>query len=1148
MARSLHITGMTKLLCAAALVLLLAPGASVAKAPPPGSGSEDVPANILLMLDTSGSMAEIIQEGESQYPMDVAFDSSGNTYVATYYDYVEKYDSTGNMVMTWGGFGTSNGKFDNVYALTVDGNNNVFVSDYNNHRVQKFNSSGVYQCKFTLSGSRAYGIARDSSNNIYVVNGNGDIEKYNNSCSKIGSTWNTPSGSRHVAIDGNNNVYITVKSGSTERVYRYNSSGSALSPAYFNLGYEPYGIATDNLNQIYVTDVDNDRIYKYSSTGTYLQYWGSTGSATGQFDYPKGIEKSATGIIYAADYYNHRIQSPTGETPIKPLKSVTRLEAMQEVIKAIVSNSELTTGANFGLLTWSSSALMKVDISEDGALDIYNMIDSLTPNGGTVLDSAMNLAKTYMLGGTSPMVDGASCQQNILIVVSDGEWTDTTASATAEELLDDHGIKTFAVGFQTTGGANYVTLSQKGGTYPDSPLYASNQENLLEVLSNYIREVISAQLSFSTPTIMPGVSGDDYLVQATFTYEQDHQWKGRLFKYDLTDAGMLGDVLWDAGTVLTATPAASRQIWTVGNGITAGLNNFTVDSLDRLRQPLEETSATSYTDAQLTALINFVRGVDSYGEFPTGKDGFGDTLIMGERWKLADVYHSRSVVVGLPTAYSSDEASVNSEAYYRFVNGYFQFRHGATCGGSCEDRDEVVYVGANDGMLHAFDSATGAEKWAFIPPSVVPSLRGMIASETAKSASIYGVDGTPVVKDIFYGGEWRTVLMMGLRQGGHSYFALDITDPNNPEHLFTFASFPERNLVSYWDADGTRTNYSTLSPLPVAYNYTTLGEAWSDPVILKLTIGGLDKWVALVAGGYNSGVNPNYGAHLFVLDLENGGQIIQDIAVADGDSTNSIVNAVPPRVTAITADSTNLFQKTGAMVYFSDLEGKLWKVNLTSEGTLYETTRIFNAQATSSNDRYSYHETTATITPDMRLIQYFGTADIQSISKTGASIANRAYGVYDQNFPDFSSVAEFNVGSMQNVTAPGASCPSGTQKGWYINLESNEKVTGKMSIANQTVFIPRYKPDSSQICQAGTARVSQVQFTCGSHVSTIDLGAGVPTEVIVYKNKLYIGVSSDAEVTESLPDGFVKQGNLIIGTPAVEGIPTVRVETWKEEF
>ena len=116
--------------------------------------------------------------------------------------------------------------------------------------------------------------------------------------------------------------------------------------------------------------------------------------------------------------------------------------------------------------------------------------------------------------------------------------------------------------------------------------------------------------------------------------------------------------------------------------------------------------------------------------------------------------------------------------------------------------------------------------------------------------------------------------MCGLRQGGHSYFALDITNPDAPQHLFTFGHDPLNDEVSYWAADGTRTNYDTTGVVPDEYNFANLGESWSTPVIMNLNDGGIETWVAVFAGGYNGAVNPNYGSSVFVVNLEDGGKII----------------------------------------------------------------------------------------------------------------------------------------------------------------------------------------------------------------------------------------------------------------------------------
>ena len=178
-------------------------------------------------------------------------------------------------------------------------------------------------------------------------------------------------------------------------------------------------------------------------------------------------------------------------------------------------------------------------------------------------------------------------------------------------------------------------------------------------------------------------------------------------------------------------------------------------------------------------------------------------------------------------------------------------------------------------MLHAFDAINGNELWGFIPPSVLSNLRNVISSKANSSNSIYAVDGSPVVKDIYYDNKWRTVVITGLGRGGHSYFALDITDINNPEHLFTFSNDPSQKIVSYWDSSGLKSDFSYVSNIPDEFNFSELGEAWSTPRILRLKINNKDKWVAIFGGGFNNGVNPNYGNAVYVIDLENNGKILK---------------------------------------------------------------------------------------------------------------------------------------------------------------------------------------------------------------------------------------------------------------------------------
>jgi type IV pilus assembly protein PilY1 len=151
--------------------------------------------------------------------------------------------------------------------------------------------------------------------------------------------------------------------------------------------------------------------------------------------------------------------------------------------------------------------------------------------------------------------------------------------------------------------------------------------------------------------------------------------------------------------------------------------------------------------------------------------------------RLGDIYHSSPVVVTRPRTDIPDES-------------YNLFRRRP----DVSSRPIVLYVGTNDGILHAFTAeshtlpsgrvlGSGEELWGFVPPAVLPSL------QTASVSHQFLVDGTPVVKEVYLrrlpGGTpradiYRTVLIAGLRGGGPHYFALDVSDPILPRFMWQF--------------------------------------------------------------------------------------------------------------------------------------------------------------------------------------------------------------------------------------------------------------------------------------------------------------------------------------------------------------------------
>jgi tripartite motif-containing protein 71 len=300
-------------------------------------------------------------------PFGVAVDASGNVYVADTENYqVEKYDSSGNLLASWGGPGYENGQMDHPEGVAVDGSGNVYVTDAYNNRVQKFDSNGTFLTAWGSYGSgngqfrEPTGVAVDASGNVYVADrGNRRIEKFDGSggllavWDKLGSdngrdfyplgvavaptgevyatdpgsatvhkfdssgnlliawpvsgaAYDSPEG---VAVDGAGKVYVA----NSNAVQVFDSSGKFLT-AFGSYGtgngqfQYPWGVAVDGNGDVYVVDTYNQRIEKFDSSGNFLVAWASYGSDNGSFYYPQGAALDRSGNVYVADTYNHRIQ------------------------------------------------------------------------------------------------------------------------------------------------------------------------------------------------------------------------------------------------------------------------------------------------------------------------------------------------------------------------------------------------------------------------------------------------------------------------------------------------------------------------------------------------------------------------------------------------------------------------------------------------------------------------------------------------------------------------------------------------------------------------------------------------------------------------------------------------------------------------
>ena len=149
------------------------------------------------------------------------------------------------------------------------------------------------------------------------------------------------------------------------------------------------------------------------------------------------------------------------------------------------------------------------------------------------------------------------------------------------------------------------------------------------------------------------------------------------------------------------------------------------------------------------------------------------------------------------------------------------------------------------------------------------------------------MDGSPIAADVKISGTWKTIVVFGLRRGGKTYHALDITDTTNPTYLWSFTD-------------------------------TKLGETWSEPAIGKVKVGGADKFVAFVGGGYDTPQNNALGKAFFVIDLATGAKLWEYYNDGTSDDRQYMSFSIPGNPTAVDLNSDGYVDR----VYIGDVGGQ----------------------------------------------------------------------------------------------------------------------------------------------------------------------------------------------------------------------------------
>ncbi len=337
--------------------------------------------------------------GLFSFPQDLALDSAGNVYVTDYGNRrIQKFDNDGNFLHTWGTKGSGNGQFQ-VPAGIVIGKDFVYVVDNELNRVQKFDTSGKYVAQWGSKGTELgqfmlpQNIAVDPNGDVYVADtGNSRIQKFSSDGNFLLSWGSSGLGNgqflspRGVAADSQGSIYVS--DSGNNRIQKFTSDGVLLKTFDVSSGNSlkyPQGLDVDSSGNVYVADTGNNRIVKIDRDGNSLASWGSQGKTNGNFNNPKDAVVDSTGNIFVADSSNHRIQKFAKSTqPITetPLVPLSPLPN-DKTNPVITAPSDITVEANGILSTVSVGQATATDAS--GIASLVNNAPEKFPLGTTII-------------------------------------------------------------------------------------------------------------------------------------------------------------------------------------------------------------------------------------------------------------------------------------------------------------------------------------------------------------------------------------------------------------------------------------------------------------------------------------------------------------------------------------------------------------------------------------------------------------------------------------------------------------------------------------------------------------------------------------------------------------------------------------------
>jgi type IV pilus assembly protein PilY1 len=925
----------------------------------------------------------------------------------------------------------------------------------------------------------------------------------------------------------------------------------------------------------------------------------------------------AYGRIYSSSYacggFRRRLRLGNfinyDESGVGTAKS--RIEVAQQVITDLINT---TTGVRFGIMKFNPDQGGHI-VDEIGSdkTTLINDVASITASGWTPLAETLAEAGLYFAGMsswynsgvtyTSPMQE--RCQKNYIIIMTDGQSTqdidsrltdtnyingdkigdydnDHSASEAdyadnGSDYLDDvakylyendtnlimgdgtafdkQNIVTYTIGFKTSNQLLQDTATNGGGEY----FTADNISELAMAFDQILTSISEENAVFVAPVVpisrMNRTYAGDKIYLGFFKPQQSGRWIGNIKRYALDSDG----ILYDAIGAEACTPDGlikdnALSFWTtLGNDGPDVELGGTAEALSLLIDSANSRNLYTYTGsvAALTDTANAF--VDSNTNITDSDLGVGSSA---ERTDLFTSIHE----TGLGDIIHSEPAVV----YYPDPDG----------DPDTDDAKTMIYSGANDGILHAFDDDDGSETWGLIAPQQLGRLKLLDNDDHD-----YFMDGSASV----YDGSSQKILIMGARRGGQNYVALDITTHNAPSWLY---SIEPTILTKDPDPDPYEMlgqSWSRPQAATVATN-VTITETGSPPSC-SVTLNTDVSDVFLIPGGYDNNQDLEtpaetdaVGRALFAVRVVDGqllsGLNINAVDNPDLGMTHSLVD-----ISGIDHDGDGIVSR----IYAGDLGGNIFalKDDMTMPfcgDTVFESVvdgtwtsqKLFSASAVDNVQRKIFYAPDA-VGEDFGEVIFFGTGDRADPNET--DVVNRFYAIKN----DWSVVGTLDETDLVDVTDDLIQLGTEAQKlaaqtslenssGWFIRLENpGEKVVASPRVYGGVIYFTTYTPDTGgggggDPCAAstvrGVGRLYALNYKTGASVSEFSSEVeydGDGNVVALGKKDRVIAIGTaipSAPVIAILENGahiFIGVEGGIVSMPAI-GTPDLYRYYWHQMF